>query len=92
MNHDQQKEYEEHFSPDGEYIQYQMEHPEMNDQPMNNTIKPSRDKTVENTCKDCGGLTTTKEAGLKHKNCPKKVSCDCDEIPHKAWCTEEDNE
>lgn len=32
MNDDQQKEYEEHYSPDGEYIQYQMENPEMNDQ------------------------------------------------------------
>ena len=48
MNHGQQKEYEEHFSPDGEYIQYQMENPEMHDQPMkSNTIKPSQDKTVE---------------------------------------------
>jgi len=28
MNEEQQKEYEEHFSPEGERIQYLMEHPE----------------------------------------------------------------
>ena len=28
MNEEQRKEYEEHYSPDGEKIQYMMEHPE----------------------------------------------------------------
>lgn len=29
MNDEAQKEYQEHYSPDGEYIEYMMENPEM---------------------------------------------------------------
>jgi hypothetical protein len=31
MNNEEQKEYQEHFSPDGERLQYLMEHPEENE-------------------------------------------------------------
>jgi len=57
--------------------------------------KPLTDKEK---CKECGQLTTIKEAGLKHKKCPKNMPVDsgmcwnCDEPSeggyHKAWCIE----
>lgn len=28
MSEEQEEEYQQHYSPDGEYIEYQMEHPE----------------------------------------------------------------
>jgi len=58
--------------------------------------KPLTDK--ERKCKECGQLTTLKEAGLKHKRCPKNMPVDsgmcwnCDEPSegeyHEAWCFE----
>ncbi len=69
---------------------------------MNKLIKMPRKWKDTDVCKDCGGITTVKEAGKSHKNCPLKKETknktesgfcwNCDEPDeegyHKAWCFE----
>ena len=47
MNEEQQKEYQEHFSPDGERLQYLMEHPEENE---SEAFDSSLKKTFDECC------------------------------------------
>lgn len=60
MNEEYQKEYEEHFSPDGERIQYLMEHPEEFDKEGAHIKEEEKfstleDKNLERLERDFGG-------------------------------------
>lgn len=67
----EEQEYQAHYSPDGEYIEYLMEHPEMQEKPKNKMTKSNKEGKKKCICghyeKDHGYYDNR---GRNVNNCP----------------------